>query len=249
MLIQVDLVSHIGYVRDKNEDMVLVAGKLFRDADWQVDLVLTEESRLVAVVADGMGGHRSGEVASEMAAASFRDFVVSISPAIPTTLLKELIRGWAEQIHQELLRKGASSALFSGMGTTFCGLLFYESTVLAINIGDSRLYRYRDNMLKQISIDHSLRQLMGDETLPSNEIYNSLGSGESVYVDIRDLTEQLFHGDRFLICSDGLSDMVSDEQIEQLLEHNGTAAALLDNALIAGGRDNISLVLITIKKN
>ncbi|MDD2512451.1 MAG: protein phosphatase 2C domain-containing protein [Proteiniphilum sp.] len=249
MLIQVDLKSHIGCVRDKNEDMVLVAGELFRDADWQVDLELTEKVRLAAVVADGMGGHRSGEVASEMAAASFRDFVVSMPPAFPATLLKELIRGWAEQMHQELLRKGASSALFSGMGTTFCGLLFYESTVLAINIGDSRLYRYRDSVLKQISIDHSLRQLTGDITLPSNQIYNSLGACESVYVDIRDLTGQLFQGDRFLICSDGLSDMVSDEQIEQLLEHNAPAATLFDAARTAGGKDNISLVLITIKKD
>lgn len=135
---------------------------------------------------------------------------------------------------------------YEGMGTTFIGMFSYEGRVYMMNIGDSRLYRYRSGILKQLSADHSMRELTGDESAPSNMIYNSLGAGTSAFADFIELTGQLLDEDLFLLCSDGLSDMFTDDQIEELLQYTPTAVHLIEAAKAAGGRDNISVVLLQV---
>jgi len=132
------------------------------------------------------------------------------------------------------------------MGTTFVGMFSYEERIYMVNIGDSRLYRYRGGILKQLSSDHSMRELTGDMTTPSNVIYNSLGAGTSAFADFTELTGQLLDEDLFLICSDGLSDMLTDDQIEEVLHQEPTAINLIEAAKAAGGRDNVSVVLLRV---
>ena len=228
--------------------MILFGGELFRDKAQKLDFEIGEKSSFAVVVADGMGGHSGGEIASEYVAQFFGDFVSELPEDLSAEEITEKIKEWTQIAHRNLLLQGAQNPEYDGMGTTFCGMLFYGKHVLAINIGDSRLYRFRNDILRQISTDHSMRQLTGDYTLPSNQIFNSLGAGDSVFVDVKDLTGLLFDDDVFLICSDGLSDMITDNDIEQILLQEPAADKLVESAKNAGGKDNISVILLTIKE-
>ena len=246
-LIKMDAVCDIGLVRQNNEDMILVGGEQLRDAATRQTLELSDTARFAAIVADGIGGHNGGEFASEIATKRFDDFMLMLPRGLSEPQLVEALKQWTADTHRFLLQQSSLVPEYEGMGTTFCGLFFYESMVLALNIGDSRLYRYRDEVLKQITSDHSMRQLTGDMSMPSNQIYNSLGAGDSAFIDIKNLSEQLFVGDLFLICSDGLSDIVSDEEIEQILAMpQPSAQALVDKAKAAGAKDNTSVILLTL---
>ena len=244
MYIKSDLNCHIGSVRPKNEDIILFGGELFRDKSYTLDFEIGEKTRFAVIVADGMGGHSGGEIASEYAAQFFCDFVAEFPDNMSAEEVTEKIKAWTQIAHRNLLMQGTQNPEFYGMGTTFCGLLFYENLVLALNIGDSRLYRFRSGILRQISTDHSMQQLTGNQSLPSNQIYNSLGAGDSAFVDIKDLTGQIYEDDIFLICSDGISDMITDEDIEQILSTEPTAEKLVEAANQAGGKDNISVVVL-----
>ena len=248
MLIKTDLNCNVGCVRQNNEDMVLLAGELFRDTAQMLDLEIGKDARFPAIVADGMGGHKGGEIASEYAAEFFGDFTAGLEGGLQPDDVIRRIKEWEQTAHRNILRQGTENPEYEGMGTTFCGLLFYESSVFSINAGDSRLYRFRSGILRQISADHSMRELTGDHTMASNQIYNSLGAGVETFIDVKDLTGQLFDDDIFLVCSDGLCDMVSDEEIERILTTEPTAAALVEAALSAGGKDNVSVILLEVKE-
>lgn len=248
MLIKSDLNCNVGCVRPKNEDVILLGGELFRDKTQTLSFDLGEKARFAAIVADGMGGHKGGEVASEDAAQFFCDFTLNLDSGLSGGEMMEKVKQWAEIAHRNILEKSRQWVEYEGMGTTFCGMLFYEEQVFALNIGDSRLYRFRNEILRQISVDHSMREQKADPTLPSNLIYNSLGAGETTFVDIKELTGQLYDDDLFLVCSDGLCDMISDEEIEQILLEEPTAERLVEAARNAGGKDNISVILLNIKE-
>ena len=248
MLILSDLNCDIGCVRQNNEDIILLGGELFRDRKQTLNFEIGEKARFAAIVADGMGGHNGGEIASEEASQFFCDFVLNLDDGLTAEEVTEKIKNWTEIAHRNILQKGVESPELQGMGTTFCGMLFYNNLVFALNIGDSRLYRFRNDILRQISTDHSMRARTGDCTLPSNLIYNSLGAGDTAFVDVKELTGQLYDDDLFLICSDGLGDMVSDEEIERILLEEPTAERLVQAARDGGGKDNISVILITLKE-
>ncbi|GHT52771.1 serine/threonine phosphatase stp [Bacteroidia bacterium] len=248
MLLKTDLNCNIGSVRQNNEDMILLAGELFRDKAQKMDFEPAENARMAAIVADGMGGHNGGEFASEMATLLFDDFIKELPAGLNEAEIASQLSQWCENTHRVIVNKSNESEEYEGMGTTFCGLLFYEKMTFALNIGDSRLYRFRNGILKQISTDHSMRQLTGDNSLPSNQIYNSLGAGDSAFIDVKDLSEQLFNDDLFLVCSDGLCDMISDEEIEQILANEPSADKLVEAAKQAGGKDNVSVLLLKIKE-
>lgn len=244
ILLKTDLNCNIGCVRQRNEDMILLGGDFFRDQAQKTELELSDKARFAAIVADGMGGHKGGQFASEFVCNLFSDFIMEIQENLSEEKLKNLLKQWAQKTHEILIEKGYESAELKGMGTTFCGLFFYEKFVFLLNIGDSRAYRFRNGILKQLSTDHSMRQLTGDSSMPSNQIYNSLGAGSSTFIDIKEISEQIFDEDIFLICSDGLCDMIGDTEIEQLLESSASAEKLVDAARNAGGKDNISVVLL-----
>ncbi len=247
-IVKADAICDVGLVRQNNEDMLLVGGEFFRDATAKRTYELSDKARFVAVVADGIGGVEGGEFASEIACKRMDEFIIELAAELDYDTLVEMIKEWANDTHRLILEQGATHSQYAGMGTTLCGMLFYESLVVSLNIGDSRLYRYRGDILRQLSTDHSMRQLTGDADTPSNLIYNSLGAGDKVFVDIKNLSNQIFQDDVFLICSDGLSDLVSDDEIEQILATSPSAETLVNKAKESGARDNTSVVLLTINQ-
>ena len=238
----ITLCSDVGCVREQNEDMVLCNNDLYRDAEAATHIIIDNVVRMEAIVADGMGGHNGGDYASELAAQSFDDWLMSLGSGV--NIIEEAKR-WAESAHQMLLLKGAQMSEFEGMGTTFEGFFSYEGHIYHIHIGDSRTYRLRNGILKQISRDHSMRELCCDRSLAANLIVNSLGAGETTFAEVSDMTETIMEGDLYMVCSDGLSDMVDDDAIEQLLQ-SSDAAALVRAAKANGGKDNVSVIAIKV---
>ena len=247
MNIEVDACSNMGCVRDTNEDMILLMDQFIRDNAISFSMSLNTEDRFIAAVADGMGGHNGGEVASEDSVRDLDSFFYGLPDKLSSELFMESFKQWIQQVHRLIMLKGNSHPDLSGMGTTLVGLLVYENKIFWINCGDSRLYRLRGEILCQISTDHSLREMTGNAQAPSNIIMNSIGAGETVFLDITEISGSVFDGDAFLLCSDGLNDMLDDEQIESALI-KGNASSLVEEALKAGGKDNVSVCLIRFSK-
>ncbi len=246
--------TDVGLQREHNEDAFL----------------LMEDYRL-AVVADGMGGHRSGDVASRLATVSLEEFfskTVSRQSAWPFPFdakltneengLATAIRWANRRIHE----RSESSERDSGMGTTVVTALFtQDSSVVTIgHVGDSRAYRVRRGEIAQLTRDHSLISdatqlapwLTPEEVaqIPSNVITRALGIRQDCVVDL--LTEQTQPNDVYLLCSDGLTTMVSDDQLLEIIgaidDLDEACAALVERANFYGGADNITVVLIRVEE-
>lgn len=244
MKLRFDAVSDIGCCRSNNEDMILLCRQYLRDEQQQSERELTSLSRLCTIVADGMGGHNGGELASDLACQSFDTFFHELPDGLDFSALKTAIGQWAHDTHASIIRKGKELPGFADMGTTFVGCLIYEMKLYWVNIGDSRLYLFRDGLLRQISTDHSLRELYHDPNQPSNAIYNSLGAGDTVFADFDELP--YFEDDLFLVCSDGLSDLLSNEVITSLCKQKLPTQAFIEAAKAAGGKDNVSVVQMIV---
>ena len=232
LLLKCQLASDMGCIRTNNEDMILFNGGLYRDETYEQKFELIPQARFTAFVADGTQ--------------AFDRFITDLPSDLSHEALSGEIKNWVNETHALITNKGVELPQYEGMGTTFVGMFSYEERIYMVNIGDSRLYRYRGGILKQLSSDHSMRELTGDMTTPSNVIYNSLGAGTSAFADFTELTGQLLDEDLFLICSDGLSDMLTDDQIEEVLHQEPTAINLIEAAKAAGGRDNVSVVLLRV---
>ena len=238
-------VSDVGCVRKNNEDMAYVAGKLIRDNGTAGEVKLSNEIPAVAfAIADGMGGYEGGEVASEIVCRSFSSF---IKKGLPTEDSKtiEAIKQWAINANNLVLETGKLRPELSEMGTTFVGMIIDKNSLFIINIGDSRCYRLRNGVLKQLSTDHSERERTGNPDTPSNLIYNFLGNEPQDFFSDISIYEPM-GGDSYLFCSDGLSDLVGDEMIE---ENFFEPDKLIEFAKEAGGRDNITLITIQINES
>lgn len=229
--------THRGRVRATNEDTIVVG-------DWVsvVDMDGPEQSQhvlsapLVCALADGMGGHRAGEVASRYAArrlAAEKDKLTDVQSAEETL----------KAIDLELYRAMQADRNLEGMGTTVVGLVLAPRLVW-FNVGDSRLYRYRDRDLTQLSIDDTPRGPRSG--LITQSLGGSLSPGRiAPHVGDEDLSLPA----RFLLCSDGLTDMLDDEEIEDCLAlaDRDAVAQMFDLAMHAGGADNISIVVASIE--
>ena len=238
MRISYNVTSDVGLVRDNNEDMALVFGEKVRNNSASFSFDAPENLRFAAVVADGMGGYSHGEVASEMALTSFNRFFDELPSDLELNTLIMRLKEWTAEVNEEIM----NAAEGSGMGCTFTGLLLYESHALLVNIGDSRTYRYRYGVFKQMTSDHSERNRLNDPSLPSNLIYNALGL-EYAFIDIT--PTKVVPGDRFVICSDGLTDMVEDSAIETLVStEEPTSRLLVNEALKNGGEDNVTVIVL-----
>lgn len=244
--------THVGMARAQNEDA----------------LHLPVEERL-AIVADGMGGHASGEVASRMAVETVVDyfketaeeqiltwpFKVDRQGAADVTRLVTAIKLANVKIHEQAQRDPACK----GMGTTIVSALFLDDRIIIGHVGDSRVYRVREGQIAQVTEDHSLindyikmKRMTAEEATAwphKNVIVRALGMKDSVQVDVH--TEQPRLGDCFLLCSDGLSGMISDDHIRRLVLGEGDldriAERLIAAANEAGGKDNITVVLARIE--
>jgi protein phosphatase len=205
----------------------------------------------VFIVADGMGGHAAGERASELAADIIPHTYQKLRDLPVSQALKEAVQEANKVIHQ----RGLANPDFQGMGTTTTALVLLPDRAMAAHVGDSRLYRLRGNQLQQLSFDHSVlwelsaaghdaSQFAPDNFL-KNRITRSLGPKSEVDVDLEG-PFPLQAGDTFLLCSDGLSGQVSDQELGKTLRclpPEEAAPLLVNLANLRGGPDNITVVI------
>ena len=215
--------SRVGCVRSNNEDMVLAYDKLVRSDAYRTEFMTENNERFTIALADGMGGHRAGEVASEQTLSSLKFFIHDIPKGMSTGEFEETMVEWLNFINDSINRQGHSDPKLLEMGTTLVGIIYYCGKYFWMNCGDSRLYRLRDGKLTQLSTDHSLSNERG-EAKHSNIITNCIGAGcKDSYLDLYEFTSDFLSGDTYMLCSDGLNDMVPNEDIEnKRLNHHTT---------------------------
>ncbi len=236
-----------GRVRSHNEDSIHI-----------------DAAHGLAVLADGMGGYRAGEVASAIAVRTIREHVAGRLDRLPReadeagghSAEASLLRDAIARANREIVAAARSQPRYDGMGTTVVAMLFRAGRVTIGHVGDSRAYRLRDGMLEQLTVDHSLLQELisrgvytAEEAQDSpnrNVVTRALGVDREVDVDVRqDLAAP---GDWYLLCSDGLNDMVRDRDIRLTLgaidaSLDAVTARLVAMANERGGRDNISVIV------
>jgi PPM family protein phosphatase len=243
--------TDVGKVRDHNEDTI----------GAQPDIGLW-------VLADGMGGYNAGEVASGIAVKTILDMVTeackrekradiesSTGYMRQTIVLRDAIHRANKVINQT----AQSQPQCEGMGTTLVASLFYDNRVSIAHVGDSRMYRLRGNRFEQITMDHSLLQELVDRGFYSQEeaqrstnrnyVTRALGVEANVEVEVQEIEVQ--KGDYFLMCSDGLPDMVEDEDIHLTISTFANDVRTVGEQLIKltndnGGRDNVSVILVRV---
>lgn len=249
MMIAYDITSasRVGCVRRQNEDMILVDNHYVRNSDYATHVDLNHQDKYIVAVADGMGGHNRGDVASNDVLKNLQFYYHDLPTGLGTSEFYEAILEWLDSINNYVASKGRADEQFQGMGTTLVALAYYDGDFYTLNCGDSRLYRFCNGQLKQLTKDHSLNEMLGEEK-HTNIITNCIGGGcNSSYIDVVQITFDVKVGDKYLICSDGLTDMVSEDMIREMLTQGADANALCDAAVAAGGIDNVSCCVIEIK--
>ena len=224
------------------------------------DAVALDEEVALAVLADGMGGYNAGEVASEMATsrinAHYGAWLRQHGARASDRELVHALEACVIETNRAILDAGRADPHCAGMGTTLVVALLRDDRLLVGHVGDSRAYRLRDGHLKQITRDHSVMQEHIDAGLISPEqaaisgrrnlVTRAVGIEEVVRLEAH--LHEVEPGDVYLLCSDGLSDMLHSSTIALLLQQHETlpeaGRALVDAANEAGGRDNISLILL-----
>ena len=261
--LEIHIATDVGKVRDHNEDFV------------------SSDERLgIALLADGMGGLNAGEVASSMsvhflmdelrayrADGSVYEAELNDQPQAETEAEDGLatearvVKMAVERANSAVFHVSQTQPQCRGMGTTVVAMLFHDNKVSIAHIGDSRAYRFRDGELTQITKDHSFVQELLDKGLYTEEearasdrknvVTRALGIAPTVEVEVHEHEAQV--GDLFLACSDGLTDLVEDPDIETTLKELGgdlreTASHLINVSNASGGKDNVSVVLCRVVK-
>ena len=269
-LVRIDVAarSHVGHVRANNEDHFFVT-KLVRSLETTLSSLQpgdvpdrAEEVNYVMVVADGMGGHAAGEVASRMVIRTLVHLALDVPDWIfkveedGTPEIERRARHIVEQVGAFLFEQGQNDAELHGMGSTLTAVRSYAHDLLVVHVGDSRAYLLRARRLHRITKDHTMAQMLVDGgQLRASEVQasrvrhvltNALGGASAeVKVDV-DLV-RLENGDRLLLCTDGLTDLVDDETITRTLVEartsNDASNALVQLALDRGGRDNVTVIV------
>lgn len=243
--------SDVGRERAHNEDAILVDGE-----------------RKLVVLADGMGGYQAGEVASQLAVDVVRDdssaLDVSeadlgrIDPDTGISVAMRQLRSAIEKANNRICSVARGREELNGMGTTIVAARFYDGRVGIAHVGDSRCYRMRERKLEQLTRDHSYVQDQLEKGLISeddakhspqkNLITRALGIDAIAEADVQEFRTR--PGDVYLLCSDGLSDLVDDESIQSALSSEKAPADhikfLIDAANNNGGRDNISIIIVRV---
>lgn len=244
--------TDVGLLRDHNEDAIA--------SDVTMGFV---------ILADGMGGYKAGEVASEMAvlsiAAELKEAMLAFQPSQPLDALSrqpeaQLIIDAVGNANAAIYHASQTHPQCAGMGTTLVVGLFTNNKLLVGHIGDSRMYRLRNQILTQITEDHSLLQeqinagLITPEqarfSVNRNLVTRALGIDEEVELELKQYDVEV--GDVYLLCSDGLSDLIEDEIIQATLnafDLADAADALVELANDNGGKDNISVILVKVNKS
>jgi len=213
--------------------------------------------RGIFIVADGMGGHAAGEIASEMAVQIVSKDLAELND-LETASAAERVSDALRDANRAVFQRTRTELEKTGMGTTVSALLLSETHYLIGHIGDSRIYRLRDGKMEQLTRDHSLVQEQVDAGLltpeqarrhpQSNVITRCVGMADEIEPDVMDGEARM--GDCFLLASDGLTGMVDDKRIQQLLLSRAAPARIVD-ALISeannnGGNDNITAIVVRV---
>ena len=274
-LVQIDFggVTHPGNVRPKNEDSYIIyrAGRYWEKLKTSLEAgdlpERSDELGYGMAVADGVGGAAAGEIASSMAIRVLMSLILNAAQWAlkldnPETRESELqrVKARAEErfqsIDQALMQHAEDYPRLKGMGTTLTGAYSVGDDLFILHIGDTRAYLYRNGTLKRLTHDQTMAQALVDagaisqESVSTHRLRHTLTSclGESprtIEMEIRHL--RLLDADRLLLCSDGLTDMVSDPEIAEVMrttvESAEACTALLNLALKKGGKDNVTIVL------
>ncbi len=239
--------SRVGCVRSNNEDMILAYDQFIRSEAYKTELLTESTDRFVIALADGMGGHKAGEIASADVLSNLQYYISDLPRNLTSGEFNECMVEWLDSVHKTIESKGHVNPEMSEMGTTLVGVVYYNGKYYWLNCGDSRLYRFRDGVLHQISVDHSLNTLKGEKR-HSNILTNCIGGGSlHSYLDIYEFTDDVLPGDVYMLCSDGLSDMVPDADIERMMSDGATANDLCEAAIVAGGYDNVSVCIFKVE--
>jgi protein phosphatase len=244
--------SDTGRVRRNNEDAVLTNARLG-----------------LAVLADGMGGHNAGEVASNMVITAlgselehaFRKKPPYLMSADHVPRAREVLNDVIARTNAAVHMASQSNPKFAGMGTTLVAVQFYDNKLIVAHIGDSRLYRWRKTEFVRLTRDHSLLQEQIDKGMISPEearfapnrnlVTRALGVDASVNTELDE--HEVLSGDIYLLCSDGLNDMADDKEIADIMTAFSAnlqlcAIQLVQMANEHGGRDNVSVILARVRE-
>lgn len=237
MRIRYEAISHAGAVRTRNEDMAYIGGQTIRgDSDSFEFSIPDGGMKFGAIVCDGLGGRADGDRASRMACEMFESFVDDLPEGLDPNELIQRIKRWFLVTNESIMTAAAGN----GMATTLTGLLLYYDQAYLLNSGDSQVYRLRHENFRLLTKDHSERERLNDPSAPSHLMYNCLGI-EDAFIDVT--PTRIVEGDRYVICSDGLSDYVNINEIEH---HSASATELLNDALAQGAPDNVTVIAIDI---
>jgi len=235
--IECSVLSDQGMIRASNEDSYVAEceGRVF-------------------LVADGMGGHAAGEIASGIAASTVREVLSTEATAAD---IKNRLHFAVQQANTRVYEAQRTNPEYRGMGTTLTVLSFWENRYCMAHVGDSRAYLFRDNTLSQLTRDHSVVWPLFESGILSKEeiarqpqkhlITRSIGTHPDVEIDLQE--NIAIEGDLFLLCSDGLTDVITDGAIQQIMETTGMkpqtiCERLIQTANISGGPDNITAVVV-----
>jgi len=235
--------SDIGLVRTNNEDVFLIL-----------------KERGFFALADGMGGHNAGEVAAAEAmrflGTSIEELFLFSKKKWNIFELSSFNRLCIENVNSWVHYLGKRREACQGMGTTLCTLFFYERFLIYGHVGDSRIYLFRNGHLEQLTEDHSLKSQMiaqgyvkhsfSQRSLSKNTLTRAIGTHNEVDVEIH--VTPVTHDDVYLMCTDGLTDQVSDEEIEVILQNSSSLEHLSDTLVKrangGGGQDNVTVLMV-----
>lgn len=251
--VEAQYMTHRGKVRPNNEDALLVMSNVIQKEEMVEPVIAEfEGNSFIFAVADGMGGHKAGEVASRLALNYLASNWLSIQSV-------ESLDRCVQNIHFQIVEEASKSSSMSNMGTTLAGILIHDQTVWVFNVGDSRVYGVQGDALWQLSKDQSLVGALVEEGSITLEqarshplrgvLLECLGGGlkeGNVQVIIREVN--LNEYDAFLICTDGLTDALSYELICDCLFHSkeNALSCLFEKYMGAGAADNMSAVLVCV---
>ncbi|HUQ86468.1 MAG TPA: PP2C family serine/threonine-protein phosphatase [Vicinamibacterales bacterium] len=261
-------VTHCGKVRDSNEDQFLIAELSKAMRVWQTSLPepklqVGEERAHLFLVADGMGGHQAGERASAMAVAAIENFTLNTfrwffgSDDAGAQKVLTQFQAALQEADARIAEEASEHPELKGMGTTVTMAFQLGAQLCLVHAGDSRAYAFRDGALHQLTQDHTLvgelvrsGNLREDQVAghPFRHVITNVVGGPKLGVKVQARAFEMHAGDRLLLCSDGLTEMVDNDAIVAVFEAEQdpetAARALLKQALDAGGRDNITVLIV-----
>ena len=248
MTIHIQALCHKGIVSENNEDAVSIGGVYLRDDSMQLVVDANDNGYFYLLVSDGIGDHERGEAASEIALDEMKEQLAFFE--IKPETFEQDVQEAGRYISYKLNRAAHDQGQEKPMGCTLTGIVWSYGETYLINAGDSRAYRFRDGMLHQLTIDQTERGYTNNAAA-SKALLNCLGGGMDGKIEVENITGKIVENDLILVCSDGLTDALTDDEIEATLkeglaEHcmaDGLAEQLKEQAYEAGGYDDISIIL------